>query len=357
MTTPPDNPTPPTGEDPAGGVPDPGSGSAVSSAPPAGTARHIVPAHSPPRLPSLRVTAALAAGMLAIGVAVGAAIGPTPESSLAGERIPLLLPSIAALAVAGAPHTSATTVQAPPISPQTTPSATTPVPAGTGAGAGKTGEARTQSAKSKTSPSGVVSPNSSKTPTTTGGGTTKQTTLPPVTHVWLITLSGATFAQALAQPAAAPYIDSQLVHAGALLSGWSSLDGSALASEAGLLGGEPPQTLDSIVQPPCPEGAAGATCAPETAGALTAADEFLKATIPSITSSVAYREHGLIVITFGSVGNATASGLPAGASTATLSSQPPVGVLLVSPFAHAGSRPTSTYDPTAPKQSLSELLH
>ena len=48
-----------------------------------------------------------------------------------------------------------------------------------------------------------------------------------------------------------------------------------------LLAGEPtPQTLDSIVQPPCPEGAAGAACAPETAGALTAADEFLKATVP-----------------------------------------------------------------------------
>jgi hypothetical protein len=62
---------------------------------------------------------------------------------------------------------------------------------------------------------------------------------PPVTSVWLITLAGGTFAQALAQPAAAPYIDSQLVKAGTLLSGWSSLAGSAFASEAGLLGGTP----------------------------------------------------------------------------------------------------------------------
>jgi hypothetical protein len=175
--------------------------------------------------------------------------------------------------------------------------------------------------------------------------------------VWLITLSGGTFAQALAQPAAAPYTDSQLVPAGALLNGWSSLQGSALASEAGLLGGEPPQTLDSIVQPPCPEGAPGAQCKPETAGALSAADEFLKQTIPSITSSVAYREHGLIVITFGSIGNPTASSLPAGAGTATLSSQLPAGVLLISPFAKAGSRPSTAYDLTSPKQSLSELLH
>ncbi|HKH78848.1 MAG TPA: hypothetical protein VJ996_02430, partial [Solirubrobacteraceae bacterium] len=70
-----------------------------------------------------------------------------------------------------------------------------------------------------------------------------------------------------------------------------------------------------------------------------------------------FRESGLIVVTFASVGSATASGLPAGAATATLSSEPPVGVLLVSPFVHAGSRPASRYDPTSPKQSLSGLLH
>ncbi len=295
--------------------------------------------------------------MLAIGVAVGAAIGPTPETSLAGERIPLLLPSIAALAITGAGHSSTRqAVKPPPITPQATPAATS-----TSAGA-PSASTKTQTTKSKAPASAVVSPtstpNTSKPPTTTtGGGAGKQTTLPPVTHVWLITLTGATFAQALAGPSAAPYIDSQLMPAGALESGWSSLDASALASEAGLLSGEPPQTLDSIVQPPCPEGAAGATCKPETAGALSAADEFLKATVPSITSSVAYREHGLIVITFGSIGNATASSLPAGASTATLSSEPPVGVLLLSPFARAGTRPTTAYDPTSPKQSLSGLLH
>jgi hypothetical protein len=291
--------------------------------------------------------------MLAIGVAVGAAIGPAPSASLAGERIPMLLPSIAALAAAGADsHASTATVQPPPVARQPTPSAAT--------GTGKSSGATTQPTKSKTPSSVVVSPtatpNTSTTPTT-GGARTKPAKLPPITSVWLITVSGGTFAQALAQPAAAPYVDSQLVPAGALLSSWSSLEGSALASEAGLLAGIPPQTLDTIVQPPCPEGAPGAQCKPETAGALTAADEFLKASVPAITASVAYREHGLIVITFGAVGNATASSLPAGASTATLSSEPPAGVLLISPFAHAGSRPTTAYDPTSPTQSLSGLLH
>jgi hypothetical protein len=178
-----------------------------------------------------------------------------------------------------------------------------------------------------------------------------------VTSVWLITLAGSTFAQALAQPTAAPYIDSQLVKAGALLSGWSALAGGAFASEAGLLAGTPPQNLDTIVQPPCPEGAAGVPCKPETTGALTAADEFLKATIPTIMSNPAYGAHGLIVVTFGTVGNATASSLPAGSSTATLGSEPPAGVLLISPFARAGARPSTAYDPTSPKQSLSALLH
>jgi hypothetical protein len=322
--------------------------------------RMVKPPPSPrsaPRLPSTRVAAVLAAGMLALGVAVGAAIGPTPETSLAGERIPLLLPAIAAIAGGGGAHTTGTStaaaVQPPSVTPQPTPAASSPnADAGASSAATKT---------PKTAPSAAATPapapSAAKTPTKSTPKSATQATLPPVTSVWLITLSGGTFAQALAQPAATPYIDSQLVPAGTLLSGWSSLDASAFASETGLLGGEPPQTLDSIVQPPCPEGAAGAVCAPETAGALTAADEFLKATLPAITASAAYRAHGLIVITFGSVGNATASSLPAGASTTTLSSEPPVGVLLLSPFARAGARPTTAFNPTSPKQSLSGLLH
>jgi hypothetical protein len=366
MTTPLDTPTPARdGRSTPGSAPG-DSASAPSSAttgpapaagsPPSAGSPPVGPA-APPRLPSLRVTAALAAGMLAIGVAIGAAIGPTPEVSLAGEQLPLLLPSIAALAAAGADHASPRTVKPPPVTPQATPTTTS---AGTGASAGNA-SATTRTSKSKTPASAVVSPTSPttapKTQTKSGGGSTKQAKLPQVTRVWLIALSGGTFAQALAQPSAAPYVDSQLVPAGALLSGWSSLDGSALASEAGLLGGEPPQTLDSIVQPPCPEGAAGAQCAPETAGALSAADAFLQQTVPAIVSSAAYREHGLVVIVFGAVGNATASSLPAGASTATLSSQPPTGVLLLSPFARAGSRSTTAYDPTSPKRSLTGLLH
>jgi hypothetical protein len=175
--------------------------------------------------------------------------------------------------------------------------------------------------------------------------------------VWLIELSGATFANALAQPAAAPYIDGQAVPAGALLSGWSALEGSALASEAALLASTPPQLLDTIVQPPCPEGAGGAQCGAGTPAGLTAADGFLQQTVPSITALATYRAHGLIVVTFGAVGSTTASGLPTGATTVTLSTLPPAGVLLISPFAGAGTKPSTAFNPASPKKSLEKLLH
>ncbi|HEX4467418.1 MAG TPA: hypothetical protein VH025_09545, partial [Solirubrobacteraceae bacterium] len=44
-----------------------------------------------PRLPSFRASAALAAGMLAAGIGIGAAIGPAPSASFAGVNLPTLL--------------------------------------------------------------------------------------------------------------------------------------------------------------------------------------------------------------------------------------------------------------------------
>src|SRR5207302_6475371 len=86
--------------------------------------------------------------------------------------------------------------------------------------------------------------------------TSATTPLAPVTHVWLVELAGSTFAEALAAPAMAAYIDTQAIGAGELLSGWSGLAGSALANEAALLADTPPQLVQTVVQPPCPEGAA-----------------------------------------------------------------------------------------------------
>ncbi len=342
MTDNPDSPTPPAGSSAAAPPPHPQQAAdGVAPAPSAGVVR----------APSARVTAALAAAMLGIGVAVGAAIGPAPSASLAGaSRLPLLLPSLLDGAGSASRPSPAATVPAPAISPQATPSPARASKAGAAAQAPTSTSASSSASPQTEEPA----PSTSSTPTISGKGTT--TTLPPVTDVWLIQLSGTSFADALAQPAAAPYIDTQAIAAGTLLSGWSAIAGSAFASETALLASSPPQLVDSIVQPPCPEGAAGAQCAAGTPGALTAADEFLKATVPAITSTEAYREHGLIVITFATVASASATGLPSGASTATLTSQPPAGVLLISPFASRGLRSPVAFNPSSPKQSLEKLL-
>jgi hypothetical protein len=297
---------------------------------------------SPLRAPSPRVTAALAAAMLGVGVAVGAAIGPAPSASFAVGQLVPLLPSL----VGAGADSSPAAVRPPPVTPQATPS---PASSSTATASGS----QTSTAAAATP---AAQPEATAPSSTTPSSKAKTTTIAPVTHVWLVELAGSGFGEATAQASAAPYINGQALPAGTLLSGWSGLDGGALAGEAALLAQPSPQLLDTIVQPPCPEGATGAQCAPGTPGALTTADEFLKATVPTITSTAAYRENGLIVVTFATIASATATGLPAGASTATLTAEPPAGVLLISPFAAAGARSSTAFDPTSPKQSLEKLL-
>ncbi len=322
---------------------------------PAGPRDGSHPGGRSPRLPSARASAVLAAGMLAAGIAVGAAIGPAPESSLAGDaggiaqRLPQLLAVIAARTRAPAPS--------PAGAPASVQSESGPPPA-------LISRRRRVKHVAATSPTAAAAPTPasaeapSPAPTSHRGSNKK---LPPLTGVWLIELAGTGFARALEQPAAAPFIAGQLLPSSTFLSSWSALGGSALASEAALAepvaSGAPPPLLHSIVQPPCPEGPAGALCAPETTGQLTAADEFLKATLAQITPTAAYREHGLIVVIFATVGIAAQASLPAGASTATLTAQPPGGVVLLSPFAHAGAKPAVSFNPTSPRQSLEALLH
>ncbi|MEA2333802.1 MAG: hypothetical protein QOG40_292 [Solirubrobacteraceae bacterium] len=289
--------------------------------------------------------------MLGIGIAVGAAIGPAPEASLAGsagivQKLPALIAAVTAHGSAQTPAPAATTPAPPPsIAPRATPSAS---PAPTAAAPAPT---TTPSAPSESEPS------PSKTTKPAGASN-----VPPITSVWLIQLSGVSFGEALANPAATPYISGQLLAKGTYLPSWSALSATGFANDAALVEhraalGTTPPLLHSIVQPPCPEGAPGAACAAGTPGSLTAADQFLQATLATITATTTYSEHGLVVVTFATVTDPTAAELPAGASTATLATQPPAGAVLLSPFAKAGARPTATFNPTSPKQSLEKLLH
>lgn len=315
------------------------------------TDNHPTP-QPPVRLPSRRAAALLAAATLGIGVALGAAIGPAPQASLGAsesvaKQLPLLLARIAqARAAAAAATAAAQSAEPPAVTPTATPSAAKHKRVG------KTGEAEA-----------ATSGGEKEKETETTGKSSPETTgkkLPAIQDVWLIQLAGTGFEAAQSNAAAAPYLTGTLLGQGTLLSKWSAIDAGAFASEAALAeppaAGATPPTLRSIVEPPCPEGAPGASCATET-GQLTAADEWLKATLATITSTAAYKEHGLVVITFAEVGVATQSELPAGSSTATLDYTPPAGVLLLSPFAKAGAKPSAAFDTTSPRRSLETLLH
>lgn len=293
------------------------------------------------------MTAVLAASMLAIGVVVGAAIGPAPSPSLAVGQLLPLLPGL----LRDGERTSAPAVQSPAITAQPTSRA-------------RTGRVRRHHKKHKAAEAATSSETATSTETSTPStGAPRSTTkpkkaasLPPITKVWLIELGNSDFGELATHASAAPYLDSTALPAGTLVSGWSALEASAFANAATLTASSPPQLLNTIVQPPCPEGAAGTQCAPDTPGALTAADEFLKATLPTITSTAAYRENGLVVITFASITQPTASSLPAGAANATLTSQPPTGALLISPFVAEDAKSAVTFSATSPKQSLEHLL-
>ena len=305
------------------------------------------------RLPSARAGALLATVMLGIGIAIGAAIGPAPEASLAGpsavvQKLPALIASVAAQDRAQSPAPAATTPTPPPaIKAQSTPAAS---PATT------TTAAAPATAPAAATPSEPPAPTAKKTkPAATSN-------VPAISSVWLIQLSGSSFSEAASSAAAAPYITGELIPKGTYLPEWSALTASTFASDAALVEhkasvGATPPILHSIVQPPCPEGAAGSACAPGTPAGVGAADAFLKAAVATITATTTYSEHGLVVVTFATVADPTASELPPGASSATFASLPPAGAVLLSPFAKAGVKSSAAFDPTSPKQGLEELLH
>jgi hypothetical protein len=309
-----------------------------------------------PRLPSRRLSALLAAAMLGLGVFVGAAIGPAPEMSFAGNSTEitkrlLLLASVAAERRNEANAAAAASAAAAAVAAKES----EPAQSAVSAAAEESPSTAAASGKSKESSAGEKEGSEEEEK-----GASKKNKLPPVSSIWLIELSGPGFSAALAQPTASPFI-TQTVAQGTLLSGWSALSASAFAGEAGIV--EPPSAdgtpplLRTIVQPACPEGAAGAACAPETPGQLTAADEFLKATLATITTTALYKENGLVVITFATVALANQVGLPEGAASSTLTYRPPVGALLLSPFAKAGKRSSVAFNPTSPRKSVEALLH
>ena len=360
-----------------------------------------------PKLPSRRVGAILATAMLAVGIALGALIGPGPEDSLASSSRAATIGRVLALLALGSGTSSggdlalSSGAANPPAStPQPTPPSTSEATAGSGGAAGTS----TSTSHPSTSPSSSkVSPTSS---TPAAGGEeesekkSKTKPLPPIADAWVIELPyGSSLENALKQSTAAPYLDGQLKGAGTVLSGYSSLAAAQLASAATLLSGQVGASVTTVAPPPCGTSAAAGATSGTTSGSaadapasstgqppvcpsgepagVQAANAYLQEVVPTIEASAAYKEHGLIVITFGATsqqgasastttspsasattGTSTEVTYPTGSITSTFTAAgAPAGALLLSPFlSHAGTRSTSAFNPLAPHESLEALF-
>ncbi len=366
-----------------------------------------------PKLPSRRTGAILATAMLAVGIALGALIGPGPADSLAGSSRAAAIGRVLALLALGSGTSSGSNLAlssqaaSPPAStPQPTPPTTSEATAASNEVSGGAGSAsstpHSSTPHSSTPPSsGKVSPNSSTTPAAggeeEGEKTSKTKPLPPIADAWVIELPyGASLENVLKQSTAAPYLDGQLKGEGTVLSGYSSLAAAQLAGAATLLSGQVGASVTTVAPPPCGTGATGgatpgttsnpasSTSTPDQPAAATpcpsgepagaqAANAYLQEVVPKIEASAAYKEHGLIVVTFGAPGQQGASSstttsppasasegvaYPAGSLTSTLTTAgTPEGALLLSPFlSHLGARSASAFNPLAPHESLEALF-
>jgi phosphatidylinositol-3-phosphatase len=109
-----------------------------------------------------------------------------------------------------------------------------------------------------------------------------------------------------------------------------------------------------IAPTPCDSGAAG-QCAPGSVEGAAAADAFLAKWVPQILASPAYKEDGLLVVTFGAANPASSEAAPAPA-TAPADDPLHVGTLLISRFLSGGSTNATTYDPYSLLRTTEDLF-
>lgn len=278
-------------------------------------------------VPSRRAVGVLVACALALGLAAGASIAPAPPSSLASDStiVTRLLAMLAAEGGGSPPaptpattttHPASSTPAAPAAKPAPTPSAA----ATTTSPAAPAESAPTENAGSEKS----------------SGSEKKAVRLTPISHVWLVVLSGSGFSAVTSAPATYPYLSGTLQKQGTLLERYSAIEAYELAGDAALLTGGVGESVSTISQP------AGEPA--ETA------DAFAQRAVAPILASSAYAEHGLIVVTFGSAAQEQ------GLNLTTLGATPPAGALLLSPTLKAGAHNTEAFNSLAPRQSLEAIF-
>lgn len=184
---------------------------------------------------SPRMAAALCLAMLTGGIALGTAAGPgAPDSIAAGGRQVIALVRPAAPAAVAAAPAPAPVVPVVPTAPAV-PAASVP-DAATVDDSGATAE----DSGSAPAPS---DDGSTDTPADDGAGDTPAVTppspLPPVKHVWVISLTGQRYAETWGAKATEPYLK-QLVTQGTLLSRVFSVAHGTLPGGIALLSGQGP---------------------------------------------------------------------------------------------------------------------
>ncbi|MGE5408819.1 MAG: alkaline phosphatase family protein, partial [Syntrophothermus sp.] len=107
-----------------------------------------------------------------------------------------------------------------------------------------------------------------------------------------------------------------------------------------------------VAPTPCNAGFAG-TCAPGAAEGPAAADAFLAQWVPKVLSSPAYKQDGLLIVTFGGLSPPAGAGA-SGEAPAPVSLR--TGTLLVSNFLSPGATDGAAYDPYSLLRSSEEIF-
>jgi phosphatidylinositol-3-phosphatase len=185
-------------------------------------------------LPSPRISALLVLAFLGFGVLVGGAASPRVQDTLAASQrrpIRVVIPQTAATASATSPETP---VSPPPSGAEATPEpstgASTPAPAP----ASSTKPPATANSSPSTAPS---EPGSTGSPST--GSASK---LPPVKHVFLITLADEPYASVFGPASSASYLSQTLERRGELLVRYYAVAHEELPNGIALLSGQGPTT-------------------------------------------------------------------------------------------------------------------
>jgi hypothetical protein len=218
------------------------------------------------QLPGTRVCAALAVAVLGAGLALGGLVGPTDRSLADGgaRRQIAIVAAPTSVAGAAAPVTTPTApAAAPAVDPGSadlgttdaaavTPAAVAPAATDTGA---------TAPASTDTTPSDTTATDTTPAPTAPAG-------LPPVKHVWVVSLAGRSYRSAFGATASSPYLAKELRDQGALLTRFDTVARSAPANGMALIGGQAPTPATEAGCPP--PGAAACVAA---AGVRTLPDQ------------------------------------------------------------------------------------